>query len=279
MLKMDKITSALVLLTLCIFAFSGCVNNTGDTTKPQETNGIAAKEVLDRSFSASASAGSYSYKMVMKASMPDSIAGGAAMEVMSAAGKVDKANKKMHLSTVMNPLQSSKNTETYIIGNTYYGRLSTGEWIRQETNGDDLWTKESMQGVQSELINSSAVSFLPEENLNGADCYVLNITPDKDKLPELLGKSADIQEQTVDNIISASINEWVDKDSGYMKRVLFQVDMNDSGKVIRMETDITFYDYGANQAIELPQEAKNAQTVEMQSAKKPTEEELLELEG
>jgi len=274
---MDKRLLALVFIAgiFCIAAFSGCVSQ---PKEPEKVNGMSAKEALDRSFAASAAAEAYSYKMTMRASLPDSVSGGAAMDVMSVQGRVDKANKKMHLLTVMNPLQQTQNTETYIIGNTYYGRLPTGEWVRQETANDKLWKQESIQGMQGELVNSSAVAFLAQENLNGANCYVLNITPDKDKLPTLLGRNANIQEQTLSNLVSAGIKEWVEKDSFLMKRILFQVDMNESGKIMRMETDITFFDYGKDQAIELPEGAKNAKALEQQVAKRPTEEEIKRLE-
>jgi hypothetical protein len=246
----------------CLASFSGCVSQ---PSEPEKDNGISAKEALDRSFAVSSATDSYSYKMTMRASLPDTIAGGAAMDVMSINGRVDKVNKKMHLSTVMNQLQSAQSTETYIIGSTYYGRLPTGEWVRQETENDTLWQMESIQGMQGELVNYSTVAFLPEENLNGADCYVLNITPEKEMLSALLGKNGGIQEQTLSDISSAGIKEWVDKDSFIMKRLLFQVDMNDNGKIIRMETDITFFGYGTDQAIELPEGAKNAKAVEAQT--------------
>jgi hypothetical protein len=274
---MDKRLLALVFIAgiFCIALFSGCAS---PPQEPEKVNGMSAKEALDKSFAASAAADAYSYKMTMRASLPDSVAGSAVMDVMTVDGRIDKTNKKMHLSTVMNPLQGSQNTETYIIGNTYYGRLPTGEWVRQETANDNLWQRESIQGMQGELVNSSAVAFLPEENLNGADCYVLNITPEKELLPGLLGKNANIQEQTLENIVSTGIKEWVDKDSFLMKRILFQVDMNDSGRIMRMETDITFFDYGIDQAIELPEGAKNAKALEQQVPKRPTEEEIKRLE-
>jgi hypothetical protein len=275
---MDRRLLALVFIAgiFCIALFSGCIS---PPKEPEKVSGMSAKEALDKSFAASAAADAYSYKMTMRASLPDSVTGGAAMDVMTVEGRVDKTNKRMHLSTVMNPLQGSQNTETYIIGNTYYGRLPTGEWVKQETANDNLWQRESIQGMQSDLSNSSAVSFLPGEKLDGVDCYVLNITPDKDKLPSLLGKNANIQEQTLSNIVSAEIREWADKDSFLMKRILFQVDMNDGGKIIRMETEIAFLDYGKEQAIELPEGAKNAKAIDAQTPRKPAEEEIKRLEG
>ena len=272
---MDRRTLFIGLLTACFFfLLSGCVNNT-DGPAPEK---ITAKEVLDKSFKASGDASSYSYKMTMRASMPGGVPGGASMDVMSLSGSVDKANKRMRLATVMNPLQASQNSETYIIGNTYYAKTPSGEWMKQETANADLWQKESVQDMQANLMNSSRVSFLPEENLDGVDCYVLNITPEKEKLPELLGKSSNLDDDTLGNIGSASIKEWVDKDSFLMKKVLFSTDMENSGNVIRMETEITFSDYGNVRAIELPAEARNAKAMETQSAKKPSEEDLRKLE-
>jgi hypothetical protein len=254
-----RIASVFLAGILCLASFSGCVSQ---PKEPEKDKGISANEALDRSFALSAATDAYSYKMTMRASLPGSITGDAAMEVMNVYGRVDKANKKMYLSTVMTPLQSAQNTETYIIGNTYYGLLPTGEWVKQETTNDSLWQQESIHGMQGELVNYSTVSFFPEEKLDGIDCYVLNITPDKDKLPSLLGKTANLQEQTLNNIVSASIKEWVEKDSFLMKKMLFRVDINDTGTRMRMETEIVFSDYGKAQSIELPSEAMNAKAVE-----------------
>ena len=229
---------------------------------PDKNNSISAKEVLDRSFTASAAADTYSYKMIMRASLPNNVSSGAAMDVMSVNGSVDKASRKTYLSTFMNQPPSAQNTETYIIGSTYYGRLASGEWVRQESTNDKLWQQSSIQGMQGELTNYSAVGFLPEENVDGINCYVINITPDKDKLPSLLGKNANLPKQTLDNIVSASIKEWVAKDSFLMQRIMFQIDMEDSGKIIRMETEIVFSNYGKEQSIELPEGAKNAKALE-----------------
>jgi len=243
----------------CIASFSGCVSQ---PSQPDKIEGMSAKEALDKSFAASAATGSYSYKMTMRASLPNDVSAGVAMDVMSVYGIVDKVNKKMYLSTVMNQLQSANNTETYIIGSTYYGRNASGEWVKQESTNDKLWQQSSIQGMQGELANYSAVSFLSEEKVDGVSCYVINITPDKDKLPSLLGKNANLPEQTLSNIVSASIKEWVAKDSFLMKRMSFQIDMEDSGKIIRMETEIVFSDYGKEQSIDLPEGAKNAKALE-----------------
>ena len=274
---MDKrlLVAVFIMGIFCIASFSGCVSQ---PSQPDKIDGMSAKEVLDKSFAASAAADTYSYNMTMRASLPNNVSGGVAMDVMSVLGRVDKVNKKMYLSTVMNQLQPAQNTEAYIIGSTYYGRLASGEWVKQESTNDNLWQQSSIQGMQGELANYSTVGFLPEEKVGGVDCYVLNITPDKDKLPSLLGKNANLPEQTLSNIVSASIKEWVAKDSFLMQRILFQIDMEDSGKIIRMETEIVFFDYGKNQSIELPEGAMNAKTLEQQTSKKPTEEEIKQLE-
>jgi|WetSurMetagenome_2_1015567.scaffolds.fasta_scaffold43762_2 hypothetical protein len=274
---MDKrlLTAVFIAGIFCVVSFSGCVSQ---PSEPQKIiDGITAKDALDRSFAASAAAGTYSYKMTMRASLPNNVSSGVAMDVMSVYGIVDKVNKKTYLSTVMNQLQSAQNTETYIIGSTYYGRLPTGEWIRQETANDQLWQQQSVQGMQEELANYSTVAFLPGEKIDGVNCYVLNITPDKNKLPSLLGKNANLQEQTVNSIVSASIKEWVDKDSFLMKRIVFQIDMEDNGKIIRMETELVFSDYGKEQSIVLPADAKNAKALQQQTPKRPSDEEIRNL--
>jgi len=126
---------------------------------------------------------------------------------------------------------------------------------------DEVWQMETIQGLQEGFINSSTVSFLPEEKLDGVDCYVLNITPKSERLSSLIGKDSGMDEQTLDNIISASVIEWIDKESFYTRKVVLSVDMNESGKTVRMETIIVFSDYGAEQMIRLPPEAINAKTL------------------
>lgn len=270
---MDRKVPALAFCAFLFIAVAGCVNSPRDS----DNDGLSAREVLEKSFSASYAARSYSYKMSMRASIPQA-PGGVSMEVMSASGRVDKEKRKMHLSAVMNPLQASQNTETYIIRNTYYARLASGEWIKQEANGEELWERESIQGMQSELMNSSQISLLGQEKLDGADCYVLKITPEKGQLPQLLGRNAELDEGALENIVSASIQEWVERESFYMKKVLFSVDMENNGTIMRMETEIIFSDYGKDQGIVLPAEALNAKAPAAQTANRPTQEEVRRLE-
>jgi hypothetical protein len=238
----------------CIAFFSGCVNR---HDVPSQSNELSAKEVLDKSFKVSAETNNYSYLMTMKASMMEGAYAGVAMEVMRVEGRVDKSNKRMHLSAVY-PLTPAQNSETYIIGGAYYRSLPDSGWTRGEAENGSLWEQESIQDMQGEIMKSSLAAFLPEEKLNGVDCYVLNVTPDMSKLSALTGKNANLQEQAINSIIFASIKEWADKDSFLMRKVLFRIDVNESGKIMRMETDLSFFDYGAEQAIELPPEAKNA---------------------
>ena len=258
---MDKrlLSAVFIIGVVCVSLFSGCV---GQPPPPgPEKAGMTAQEVLDKSFQVSGAANTYSYKMSMRASMAGNGTGGVGMDVMTVSGEVDKKNKKIHLLTVMNPMMSEQNTETYIIDRIYYSFNSSGGWVKRYTANDTLWEQASVQGMQEELMNSSTVSFLPEETLNGIDCYVLNVTPDMDKLPQLLGRNTDLQNQSLNNIAAASIKEDVDKRSFLIKRIVFVIDMQDSGNIMRMETTIDFSDYGKERAIELPKDAMNAKAL------------------
>lgn len=258
---MDKrlFIALFIIGVVCVSLFSGCVSQ---PPSGSEKAGMTAQEVLDKSFQVSGAADAYSYKMSMRASMAGNDTGGAGMDVMTVSGEVDKTNKKMHVSTAMNPMMSVQDTETYIIGKTYYSFNSSEGWVKGNTTNDNLWEQASVQGMQEELMNSSNVSFLPEEQLDGIDCYVLNVTPDMDKLPQLLGRNTDLQEQSLNSITAASIREDVDKNSFLIKRLLFVIDMQDTGGIImRMETTIDFSDYGKEMYIELPKDAKNAKAV------------------
>jgi len=174
--------------------------------------------------------------------------------------------------------------EAYVIGNTVYmlanmEGISSG-WMKSEAQAE-TW-KEQMTQVESQagLLQAADVELLGSEKIKGVDCYVLQVTPDLQKLWEIVMQQEalamevpQITPGAINDIFqSFSIKYWVEKDTYFLAKTDIQMKMeltpqamgiqDETGQVnLDMSMTLLAYDYNKAVTITLPPEAQNATEV------------------
>ena len=208
-------------------------------------------------------------------------------------GAVDNINKKMKMEMTMElpegaPQETMEMTmEMYFINNAMYMKMDRGipempaQWTKTEMP-EEYWESQNRIGQQMELLNVSEVELLEDEEVNGVDCYVLNITIDTEKYGEILMKQEGLGElmQSLrqndsfdigEMIKEMSLKYWIAKDTKFpmktemqIKMVISSADLNipeteeEFTMTMDQRTDMVFYDYNKPVTIELPKEAESA---------------------
>ncbi len=208
-------------------------------------------------------------------------------------GAVDNINKKMKMEMTMElpegaPQETMEMTmEMYFINNAMYMKMDRGipempaQWTKTEMP-EEYWESQNRIGQQMELLNVSEVELLEDEEVNGVDCYVLNITIDTEKYGEILMKQEGLGElmQSLrqndsfdigEMIKEMSLKYWIAKDTKFPMKTEMQMEMVISSEDLNIpeteagftmtsnqRTNIVFYDYNKPVTIELPKEAESA---------------------
>ncbi|MCL0032776.1 hypothetical protein M1N06_03325 [Peptococcaceae bacterium] len=201
----------------------------------------------------------------------------------------------------LQPAQPEKmNTlmEMYLIDNIMYSKtemkigedtIMPAEWVKMEMPQDYY----STMGIDAyvQILKTSQIEFLPDEKVNGTECYVVKLTPDIEKFQEIImnqmnvfgadmfGTEMPTQDMEDSNLSqmfkNLDITYWIAKDTFYpvkehanMTIVLNPETLNtpDMPGNFEMKMDIemtsTYHSYNEPVTIELPEEAKNAKSFE-----------------
>ncbi len=171
--------------------------------------------------------------------------------------------------------------EIYVVGGQWYMKMSTpgkvDQWVRTDLN-EELWNSQNkLERQVGFLMSAVEITKLGEENVEGIDCYVLQVKPDMDLLfdsvlsqqkelaTELGATKADLTRM----FKQYAIKQWIDKDRSLLVKSDIQTSMeilpqdignNDQTGKINANIQLTerYYDYGEPVVVELPQEALNA---------------------
>ena len=270
---------ALVLISLvCLVlttAFSGCLS----------TESVSAAQIKSNTLTI-ANAGdihSYEFSMDMRMNMDTTFPGSdSSSTTMStiADGVVDIANHQLQMEMTSDSVEMPIEVAyiLYIIEDVMYmkmGELETQQWIKMDFSqyeflGDTYWDNYDQIQAQTALLDASQVQKLPDEVVNGVDCYVLQLTPDLNKLFETLtaqfGSSSSIwQGLDLSSFIDAfEIKLWTSKDTNFIMKVYEYILVDSramqSSDFMTMEMEVTvfFFNYNSAPNILLPEEAENA---------------------
>ena len=134
-----------------------------------------------------------------------------------------------------------------------------------------------------ELLEVAEVEVTGSEIVNGVDCYVMELTPDMEKLWEIAGQQAeltggmpDIDEELLDEVFqSYSVKEWIAKDTYLLVKEEIEMAMEfdpealgipggDGEIAMDMTISMLVYDYNQPVSIELPPEAEDAEEIPME---------------
>ncbi|MDI6730940.1 MAG: hypothetical protein QMD06_05295, partial [Candidatus Altarchaeum sp.] len=175
-------------------------------------------------------------------------------------GKVDTENLKMYINTNI----MGQNEESYLIGKETYTKKN-GQWSKMKK--DDLWNNSNQYEITVEILKSqnTKIEILGEENVDGDVCYIVNITADTEKLKEQFAKSVGESMAGVEYTLKiSSYTLYVSKATNFIKKEHLNAIIAASAQDKNVEVEMTFVfeykDINKPANIQLPEEAKNAET-------------------
>jgi hypothetical protein len=203
---------------------------------------------------------------------------------MSFDGALDNSNKKMKTDIAVNI--AAPNVEPtavkitmYLVDNAvYYSMEGPGAppwWMKTEA---PAWETMNQNESQLELLKGAQVELLGGEVVQGVDCYVLNVIPDKEQLWQTVvqqlgmagGDMPDIGPQFIEEALkSFSVKQWIAKGTFFVTRATIDINMaatpNELGSSgteeaieIQLSMDLSMRDYNRPVSIVLPPEAEGA---------------------
>jgi hypothetical protein len=251
-----------VLGILCVLVFPGCTGpaKTNEPSAAPLPAGLSAEQIRDKSLQGE-ELKTYAFDMTMKMYAPDNSSGAASID-MNAEVQVDKNNKKMHSVIQANYMGFTQNSEEYVVGDTQYTLAPQMGWLKKES-ATDLWADKDIIESQKAMMKDVPVSYLGTEKVDGVDCYVLEMKPDKSQMSRILGQQATgmeglTQSEMADMVKEMTMKEWVAKDTYMPKKIMTLIKVERTGKPLNMEMTMDFSDYNKEINIQLPADAKNA---------------------
>jgi hypothetical protein len=174
--------------------------------------------------------------------------------------------------------------DMYLEGDYIYMKMSIPEmgeeWMKMPATDEAMSTYDfDMVNEQLAVLESPGeVTFLRYENVDGGECYVIELVPDLATLMEWIGEQglADLGLSLEDmDVISDIFDEltytcWIDKETNYMKKMTAYILMNMSGDVFEdltgesgsltmdMNISMEMYDFNKPVNINVPDEALDA---------------------
>jgi hypothetical protein len=281
---------AISLVLVAVLSFTACE---GGEELP------AAEEIVDGVIEAMDDVRTQEFDMDMSLDMAGE-AEGEQVEItmeMAMSGAVDIVNRQMRAGITMNMAMPEEGemdmaVEVYLLDNEVYMMMDIpgmgSEWQKTELT-EEQW-EEMMEVInlaksQLELLEVAKVTVTGTEKVEGVDCYVLKLTPDADKLwqivmeqTEVAGVLPDFGEILDEDVIeerlqeifkSFSVKQWVAKDTYFMMKAEMEMDVQLSAEdmgypeeegEMRMGIAINWLAYNYNQPISivLPPEAEEA---------------------
>jgi hypothetical protein len=207
-----------------------------------------------------------------------------AIAVGEGTGAIDSTNRKMQMIIDMNvdvagEGRQSMPMETYLVDGWMHIKVSVEEtgaqWVKMQLP-DEMWDSQSQIDLQINLLETAKrVSFLGSEDVNGMDCYVVEIVPCTEILNKMLSQiqmpgmeEADLSQfNFTDAIKDMSFKQWIAQDDYLILKsetnVTIEMTPEDIGvdtekfQKVAMEqnTVMVFYDYNEPVSITLPAEA------------------------
>ena len=239
-------------------------------------DGVSASEIKAWTLNTYPQVSSYSFSIKMDmTSTTSGISGGSFKSTMIGSGVVDNVNEKLKMETSTNiPGQGSVSMSCYILNNILYlnsGVSGIDQWMKinltQFGNMYSWYSYDQMQ-MQVDLLSCAKVERLPDENVNGKECYVLKIIPDLDKLCDAMmeqqGLSSGFSDTSFfsDMMDDFTIKIYTEKSTDFIIKSYqdMSMDMSFGGMSMSMDmhSSIVFSGYNQPVNVVLPEDALNA---------------------
>ncbi len=201
-------------------------------------------------------------------------------------GVTDSGKRQMHMvmnMTINTPEQDTIDmpVEYFLVDGWMYMKISVPEqeeqWLKMEIP-DDMWEEQNQAQQQIEMLRTAEeVNFLGFEDVNGVECYVVEIVPDLAALQRIISQTQGQMSQLGDLDLSAmdlgemlkqvSVTQYVAMDSYLFMRTDEHIVMEITAEAMglpedefdRITEDVTtvlvFRDYDEPVTIQMPQAA------------------------
>ena len=272
-----RIILALSLALVLSFTLVGC-----DQGLPQEE--------IDRIIENICNAQYDTVKMDMDMAMTVEIIGGSDEGKLrmtgDGTGVMDVANREMQMTMNMTMDMPEMDvramvSKVYMVGDWIYSGVEMPEfgeqWFKMEVM-PGMWEQQSQLDQQIAFLESAVeIKSLPDQSVDGTDCYVFEVVPSIEALGDLLAQQSSAMGGTdfsrlnlADLFEEMTVKEWIARDSYqvlksevYMRMGMLPGDVGateaDFNKML-MDMNITMrlYDYNQPVSIILPAEAADA---------------------
>jgi hypothetical protein len=154
----------------------------------------------------------------------------------------------------------------YVDGYMY--SYSDSKWTKQQWDDPEtFWSQYTHLGELVDFLGGSTVTRLPDETVDGVDCYVLQLTPDLHTLYETMStQSGNAGSSSGDpsDITEWSAKQWITKDTNFLMKSYLYYTMNieESGQIegeSSVEITTIMFDHNEPVIIELPEDARDAE--------------------
>jgi len=176
-------------IALLIPILSGCAGNPMSEEALQST--------VEDIIAANASVETAAFDLTIKATVEARGADGVERVSVSGAGSgvVDNANMQMHVTLrqtqdVEGEGAFDTSTEVYVADDWMYIGVALDdarvEWMKMRMP-DGMWQRQSQIGQQVELLKAAdEVNYLGKDDVNGIECYVVEIVPSMDSVRQMM---------------------------------------------------------------------------------------------
>jgi len=273
---MIRKTTSMLLPLLAVICLAAC--QPGAAVQTAEPPSV--EQIIDSTVKALESVTTFEFEASMTMTMSGEVEGEPVDASMDSqmAGMVDVTSEelKMDMDVVMNVPGEGEilaGMEMYFISDTMYaltevpalGGLSM--WVKSELPPG---TREQMAQVedQVDLLAISEVTLAGTENVEGTDCYLLELTTDPDRLWELVEQRMStagteppgLKEELFirEMVRSYSVRQWVEIDTYLLRKAEVHMEMETEGTAVDITMVLLARNHGQPVSIELPPEADNA---------------------
>jgi len=271
--------SVTVMLALLSVILTGCAGGEMSEADIQKT----VEEIVTTNYEVETS----TFDLSMEAEID--VEGGEDVSVAlvgTGTGVTDSVNRQMHMvmnMTVNTPEQDTIDmpVEYFLVDGWMYMKISVPEqeaqWLKLEMP-DDMWEEQNQAQQQIEMLRTAKeVNFLGFEDVNGVECYVVEIVPDLAALQRIISQMQGQMSQLGDLDLSAmdlgemlkqvSVTQYVAMDSYLFMRTDEHIVMEITPEAMglpeeefdRITEDVTtvlvFRDYDEPVTIQMPQAA------------------------
>jgi hypothetical protein len=206
---------------------------------------------------------------------------GAVNMVMGITGDIDLHTKSMYMNETLtmsmaiagSPENDNMNTQMYILNNSIYigTNMMSGNMTWYKTSlTDTIWTHEQSALLQYKDLLKDAVQInvVGEENVNGVDCWKVDVRPDMQKIlnwyqTTLAGDSGNLSSgMDLSKLFkNVKITEWIAKDTFYPIKVDMTMSMDIEGVVANVQMTTSQSNFNQPVTITLPAAAAKAQDI------------------